>query len=424
MKHIAITIVFVFMVITGMPMSEMAANTETDSITIQKNERFSHMSTFTQDGFTVSEPIRITANEVFPSMEIEGNGTETNPYILENLYIDLNTTESSNKAIDIRNVDCYFIIRNCYILGKVHWTQYQTLDIKGIGIYLKNVEHAYIFNNTFGPIYKPIYTLWTTDSIIHNNTIFGNPVGEYNRFDCFGISIDEGSDFNNISYNVISKTAAGIRTSMAENNIIEFNNVTQSDVGISVHIFSRHNTYMYNNLVENRRGIGFKHSNHNLITNNTCIGNLRSGIAIDEDSSNNNITFNLIQEMPQQTNPAFHVASDESFGVKTEGDSAGNSIIYNDIIGFNSCAVNNVGGNSYDYNYYSDYTGSDLNGDNIGDTPHDIGGDSPTQDLHPRLTTLFLGLILPEMPFELPVILGIGTIVLIIIVGVVLFRRR
>jgi hypothetical protein len=41
-------------------------------------------------------------------------------------------------------------------------------------------------------------------------------------------------------------------------------------------------------------------------------------------------------------------------------------------------AKNDVDGNTYDYNYYSDYTGVDEDHDDIGDIPYNITGDAPT----------------------------------------------
>jgi PKD repeat protein len=69
-------------------------------------------------------------------------------------------------------------------------------------------------------------------------------------------------------------------------------------------------------------------------------------------------------------------------------DSTNTHIHHNNMIGNTYSAIDDSGGSSiWEYNYYDDYTGTDANGDGIGDTPYDIGitylGSVGNQDLYP-----------------------------------------
>ncbi|MEM3738132.1 MAG: hypothetical protein QW204_00060, partial [Thermoplasmata archaeon] len=63
--------------------------------------------------FTVRTPIRINGDNGFTTTNgvVAGNGSETNPYIIEGWEID---GSGYGFGIYIGNTTAYFIIRNCY----------------------------------------------------------------------------------------------------------------------------------------------------------------------------------------------------------------------------------------------------------------------------------------------------------------------
>jgi parallel beta-helix repeat protein len=73
------------------------------------------------------------------------------------------------------------------------------------------------------------------------------------------------------------------------------------------------------------------------------------------------------------------------YGLYISG-SNGNTLLKNNFIdNINYNAYNTNGINSWSFNYYSDYTGSDSNNDGIGDTAYYIEGDSGARDLSPSM---------------------------------------
>lgn len=70
-------------------------------------------------------------------------------------------------------------------------------------------------------------------------------------------------------------------------------------------------------------------------------------------------------------------------------DSSGNTVVRNNIIGNDPQVSDDSGGNAWfdegsrEGNYWSDYQGSDGNGDGIGDLPYTIGGPGRSADVYP-----------------------------------------
>ncbi len=121
-------------------------------------------------------PIVIDGNSgfsVFP-----GSGTIDDPYIIEGY----NISNPSGIAIDIRNTDVYFIIRN------------NTLTFSKDGIFLMNAKNGQIVNNTISGNEQGIYMYNSA-----NNTVSGNSIIE----NLEGISL-WSSPNNTISANMIS----------------------------------------------------------------------------------------------------------------------------------------------------------------------------------------------------------------------------
>ncbi|MFX0065807.1 MAG: hypothetical protein ACFFC7_26840, partial [Candidatus Hermodarchaeota archaeon] len=99
------------------------------------------LSSTTEQLWEEHAPIYINGNEDFKTTAQSegwlGNGSLTNPYLIEGLNI---TTPSYAESVVIRNTNVYFQVINCLIESyfKLYWYS---------GIYFDNVSNAIISNN-------------------------------------------------------------------------------------------------------------------------------------------------------------------------------------------------------------------------------------------------------------------------------------
>ena len=195
------------------------------------------------------------------------------------------------------------------------------------------------------------------------------------------VSPDDGvfyvtADYVNISGFTIIDGDYGIYLYNAENCNITNNFISNNEYGIQLK--SSSNNVITGNSVSNNEwwGIYLNSSSNNVITGNSILDN-GDGIEL-EDSNNNTITGNTL--------------SDNGYGIRLWGLSS-NVIYLNNFIN-NADSVyfwyltnvwNSTSQMTYTYegrtytnylgNYWDDYTGSDADGDGIGDTPYSIDGD-------------------------------------------------
>jgi len=148
--------------------------------------------------------------------------------------------------------------------------------------------------------------------------------------------------------------------------------------------------YLYNsnysriedvNASDNSHGIYLRYSNNNIITNNNISLNYWDGIIFLHYSSNNIIYLNNFVN-----NTKDNVYSSSSTNIWNSTS----KITYT----YNGKTYTNYLGN-----YWSDYTGSDANGDGIGDTPYSIDEDRDNYPLMKR----FENYIVTPVPNQPPV---------------------
>ncbi|MFX0155831.1 MAG: NosD domain-containing protein [Candidatus Hodarchaeota archaeon] len=176
-------------------------------------------------------PILIGSNVDFNSYEFPGNGTQDNPYIIEDLKIS--ASGSLTVGISIRNTNYFFIIRNCLVYS----------DYLGISLIEVAAGTSWIINNTC--ISKSGDGGGIVLNQMTNSTIMGN----------LCINFMQGIHINHVSYCVI-------KYNTVENN--------------------------------NYQGINIRISSYNKIINNTVKMTPQHAIALVGDADWNKIYNNVL----------------------------------------------------------------------------------------------------------------------------------
>lgn len=368
-----------------------------NSPVIKEPNNFSIAEYVVHDPFTVSLDY-LEAN-------CSGDGSEESPYIIENLYIESRqwcirvydidrSTDYDNGTIIVEYI--HLTIRNCYFKGipDVYDNYFQR---NGMGVYMNRHTHnVTIQNNIFVDNYYGVYSLFNST---HNKIV-------NNEFNCsIGVRLDDIADHTVVSNNLFvgspddpnpgtyGNGQQGVQISFSVECMIANNTCTGLDHGIQIYLTT--NCTAYNNTVVNSfySGITFLNSSNIMVINNTCQYNQHYGILLDDDSHNNTIANNTLSYNGLGLNTTdytstFHEAYDDiGKGFWIASGSRGNSITWNILLFNKNNAIDEVIGNTYDYNIWSDYTGEDEDGDGIGDSPYYVDGGTDAFDPHPRVVS-------------------------------------
>ncbi|MFX1603467.1 MAG: nitrous oxide reductase family maturation protein NosD [Promethearchaeota archaeon] len=257
-----------------------------------------------------------------------GNGTSEDPYIIESLSIDLGGAIGS--CIEIRNTLVHFIVRDCHLTGARGST--------GAGFSLRSV---------------------TNGRLVHNNCS-----GNMN-----GIYLKMGADNNTISNNTCtSNIDSGVLLEGANYNTLSQNNVTGSEYGLLLNI-AHYNTMVANVFNESDTCVMMVDASYNTFAHNMIGRCVWEAIRLVSEPAYNLFTNNTI--------------ADNEYGMYLDR-AANNSVIWNIFLdNWGSVTIEELAvGNIFDYNFWSDYSGADADGDGIGDAPYMYFG---PLDVHPLM---------------------------------------
>jgi len=276
------------------------------------------------NALTPHATIIINGNEDFAVQGWPGNGTASEPYIIDGLDIDA----TAAIGIDIQNADAYFTVTGCYIhdggSGYIGIYLYNcmngnlnnnTCSNDMVGIYLESSDGITVSNNTCTGNYYAMY-LYDSDgnTVSGNNCDTNSDCGIYLESsssntiidnlcssDNYGIYLTiydvDPSDLNTLSNNTCHYNFNGIFLEWTGNNTLIENNCTESDYGIAL-LESDGNTLSYNNCsLDSECGIYLEASNENILSGSNCSENYYGIYATGSDNltiTDNNVNNNTI----------------------------------------------------------------------------------------------------------------------------------
>ena len=142
---------------------------------------------------------------------ITGNGTYSNPYVIERLHID---GQGQGGCLFIFHSTAYFIVRGCYF-------ENTGLNEFDVAILTRYTENGQIYGNIFLNPLKAVYLSFTS----HNNSVYRNYMKGFTHEHrtTRAIQIAVGSHNNTISQNIAHEFSEFSHFSRSNNNTIEGN---------------------------------------------------------------------------------------------------------------------------------------------------------------------------------------------------------
>lgn len=236
-----------------------------------------------------------------------------------------------------------------------------------------------IKNNTLNDVFFGLLIEKSHYGTIFNNVITSHALDESNSGN--GIHLWHCSNIN-IDNNKVSGLRDGIYFEFVKNSTIT-NNISKNNVRYGLHfMFSNEDIYQYNTFEENGAGVAVMFSKNIKMLNNNFQNNWGSasyGLLLkeinDAEIYGNLFSENTIGINAEGTNRIMYKNNNfirNGWALKVRGACYtntffGNNFLYNSFdVSYNSKLNDNI----FDNNYWSNYTGYDLDKNGIGDVPY------------------------------------------------------
>lgn len=312
-----------------------------DTITVKKG-------TYKEHNILVNKPLTIIGED-YPVIDGESKG-------------EIITIISDNVT-----VDGLFIIN----VGNSYTTDYAAIRVK-------NSKNFLIQNLVLEKLFFGIYIEKSRDGKIFHNKIIGDAVEEYNSGN--GIQLWYSKNVE-IEHNFVQHVRDGIYLEFSDFCTIK-NNVSSLNVRYGLHfMFSNDDVYEDNEFSDNGAGVAVMFSKRIKMYNNVFKenwGTASYGVLLkeinDAEIIGNTFEENTIGINVEGSNRIIYKNNDfiaNGWAIRVNGACYTNSFLENNFL-YNSFDIaynSKVNDNVFDRNYWSNYTGYDLDKDGTGDVP-------------------------------------------------------
>jgi nitrous oxidase accessory protein len=246
-------------------------------------------------------------------------------------------------------------------------------------IRVKNSKNFIIQNLVLEKLFFGIYIEKSSNGKVYHNKIIGEAVEEYNSGN--GIQLWHSNNIL-IEHNFVQHVRDGIYLEFSTFCTIK-NNVSALNVRYGLHfMFSNDDIYQDNIFENNGAGVAVMFSKHIEMYNNIFKenwGTASYGLLLKEINDaqiegntfeNNTIGINI--EGSNRINYKHNIFKGNGWAIKVKGACYTNNFIENNFL-YNSFDIaynSKVNDNVFDKNYWSNYTGYDLDKNGIGDVPY------------------------------------------------------
>ncbi|HMR15199.1 MAG TPA: nitrous oxide reductase family maturation protein NosD [Mariniflexile sp.] len=320
----------------------IAAAKAYDTIIVKKG-------TYKEHGIIVDKPLTIIG-ENYPIIDGERKG-------------EIITVISDNVT-----VDGLFIIN----VGTSYTEDYAAIRIK-------RSKHFTIKNLVLEKLFFGIYLEKSSYGKVYHNKIVGDAVEEYNSGN--GIQLWYSNHIV-IEHNYVQHVRDGIYLEFSDNCLIK-NNVSALNIRYGLHfMFSNNDEYSDNTFENNGAGVAVMFSKKIKMLNNVFRenwGTASYGLLLkeinDAEIRGNTFEENTIGINIEGSNRILYKNNNftnNGWAIKVRGACYTNRFLANNFL-YNSFDISynsKVNDNVFDRNYWSNYTGYDLNKDGIGDVPY------------------------------------------------------